>query len=347
MTSWPCDRPVATPSTPWRGARSRTATGAKRRLIKAEYVFAPYKPTNAILTNGDIDLSGSVDHERHGPDHPGERAHQRQRDRLQQQPRSSTARSRRRGPCRAAARSKVTGTCTAQQPRQELPVIGPRAVYNSYSAITPQWFDLCYQSGKGVVRRPASTGPCTGTPVTDVGSSGAPVEFQGWSVALSSTGIPTWTLASGSSSYPGAYYVYGGNVEVGGNGNSKEDRFVTVMAEALPTGGPANRCGKVGGDISWKLFQLRPYLSGLVLLADGSLLGGANADAGPGLFVAGDKIDLKTSSSTIQGAIVAGNRCAAAGTNAVQGITVTYDDTVEAPVNDVIRTTLWLEYQAG
>lgn len=325
---------------------SRTAPGAKRRLIKAEYVFAPYKPTNAILTNGNIDLSGSVTTNATDPSIP---ANVHTNANVLDYNNSLTVNGSvsATGTLPGGCPSKVTGTCTDAQPKQELPVIDPRSIYNSYALITPQWFDLCRDAG-GVasVHKPASTGPCSGDLITKLGISGSPVEFQGWSMTVSG-GIPLWTLASGAASYPGAYYVYGGNAQIGGNGNSKEDRFVTVMAEGLPTGGAADRCGKFGGDISWKLFSLRPYLSGLVLAAQGSLLGGANADAGPGLFVAGDKIDLKTSSSTIQGAIIAGNKCAAAGTNTVQGITVTYDDTVEAPVNDVIRTTLWLEYQSG
>ncbi len=85
-------------------------------------------------------------------------------------------------------------------------------------------------------------------------------------------------------------------------------------------------------------------MSGLALHAGSSLYGSANADAGPGLFVAADKVDLQTSSSTITGAIVAKNECAAAGVNNVQGVTIKYDKTIEAPVNDIIRTTLWLEY---
>src|SRR4051794_28154279 len=39
---------------------SRTAVHRKTRLIKAEYLFGPFKPSNAILTNGNLNFSGSV-----------------------------------------------------------------------------------------------------------------------------------------------------------------------------------------------------------------------------------------------------------------------------------------------
>ncbi len=39
---------------------SRATAGAKKRLVKAEYLFAPYKPTNAVLTQGALNFSGSV-----------------------------------------------------------------------------------------------------------------------------------------------------------------------------------------------------------------------------------------------------------------------------------------------
>ena len=61
-------------------------------------------------------------------------------------------------------------------------------------------------------------------------------------------------------------------------------------------------------------------------------------------MLAGDKVDLQTSSATVKGSIIANNACAAAGTNNVQGMTITYDQSVEAPVYSVVNTTLWLEY---
>ena len=39
---------------------TRTAANAKERLLKAEYIFAPYRPGKALLTGGNIDFSGSI-----------------------------------------------------------------------------------------------------------------------------------------------------------------------------------------------------------------------------------------------------------------------------------------------
>jgi hypothetical protein len=42
--------------------------------------------------------------------------------------------------------------------------------------------------------------------------------------------------------------------------------------------------------------------------------------------------------------MVAGNNCAAAGGNNIQGVTINYDRNAQVPISSVIDTTLWLEY---
>jgi hypothetical protein len=325
---------------------SRTAVKAKQRLIKAEYIFAPFSPGKAILVSSALDFSGSVTVNNADPSLPADvhtngsvTGYNNSLDVSG----SITASGTLPGSCPGG----VEGGCQSGAPLESIPVPNPRAVYNQYAAITDQWFDLCSAGAYGQVRQPAAT-PCTGTLLANVGGGTTPVaEFNGWTfTAGSGTTAPLWTLPRTAGSYPGVYYVYQGDAQVGGNGNSNEDRFVTVIAESAMTGGTAAHCGKLGGNVSWKLFHLRPYLSGLVLMAQADLTGGANNEAGSGLFMAGDKIDLNTSSATITGAVVAANLCAAAGPNTVQGVTILYDQNVETPVNDMIRTTLWLEYQS-
>jgi hypothetical protein len=46
----------------------------------------------------------------------------------------------------------------------------------------------------------------------------------------------------------------------------------------------------------------------------------------------------------VKGSIIANNTCPQAGTNNIANMTITYDDSVEAPVYSVVNTTLWLEY---
>ena len=307
------------------------AAGTKDRLLKAEYVFAPFAPGKALLTDGDLDFSGSVAISHLDPTLP---ADVHTNDSVVGWNNSLTVSGSvtATGTLAGSCPSGVAGGCAAGKPVEPIPNTNTRVVWANEATVEPNWLDLC---PLGVARKPnpSDTAPCQGTIV----SSGP------WVYSLDGL-IPTWTYPRTSSNVPGVYYVYRGNAVVGGNGHSSDVRQITVLAEPAPTGGTVATCGKLGGDITWKLFNLQPYLSGLALHAGSSLYGSANADAGPGLFLAADKIDIATSSSTITGAIVAKNECAAAGTNNVQGVTIKYDKTIEAPVNDIIRTTLWLEY---
>lgn len=306
------------------------AVGTKDRLLKAEYVFAPFKPGKALLTDGDLDFSGSVAISNLDPTLPADVHSNDAASGINPSTNVSgsiTATGTLTGNC-----GSVTGGCLSGQPPEPIPTTQPRVVWSTYAPYEPNWVDLC---PLGVARKPGptDTAPC----------QGAIVSPGPWVYSLDG-GIPTWTYPRASSNVPGAYYVYHGNAVVGGNGNAPDVRQITVVAEPAPIGGGASSCGKLGGDVTWKLFNLQPYLAGLALFAGANLYGEANAEAGPGLFLAGDKVQMSTSSSVITGAIVASNTCAAAGTNEVQGVTIRYDETVEAPVNDIIRTTLWLEY---
>lgn len=320
---------------------TRSSERAKKRLLKAEYVFAPYKPTNAVLTNGNLDFSGSVAVNAVGGAVSAD-VHTNSNITGVNGSTSIQGTVSASGSVSGCGGS-VTGGCTSTTPQQAIPLLNARTLYESQRGRYPTgWFDLC---PGGDVRGPAATGalPCTGTVLAPAGG------YNGWQwTAGSGTTAPKWTLPrTAGGPYPGAYYVYQGDAQLGDNGNSNTLWQVTVLAEAKPTGGTATSCGKLGGNITWKLFNMTPYLPGLQLLADANLTGNANNDAGTGLFLAGDKIDLNTSSATLNGAVVAGNQCPAQGSNTIQGVTINYDDTVEAPLTDVIRTSLWLEYPAG
>ena len=39
---------------------SHTDPGAVTRMVKAEYVFMPFRPTHAVLTGGDLNISSST-----------------------------------------------------------------------------------------------------------------------------------------------------------------------------------------------------------------------------------------------------------------------------------------------
>jgi Tfp pilus assembly protein PilX len=316
---------------------SRSATNAKERLLKVEYIFAPYRPGKALLTGGDLDFSGSVAinaiaglpadvHTNSSATGIG--------DSLNVSGSISAS-----GTVNSCT-SKVLGGCETGVGKERIPPANPRAVYTEFASTTGQWYDLC---NDGTVRSPATTGPlvpCTGAQI-------ATSPYRGWYWTAGNATTPgTWTLQSTGTSYPGVYYVYGANAQLGANGNSNVLQTVSVLAESTYPSGFTNAatCNKYGGNINWKLFDLQNYLRGVVFIAQGNLVGTANSSAQSGLMLAGDKVDLQTSSASVQGSVIANNTCAAAGTNTVQGMQITYDDSVEAPVYSVVNTTLWLEY---
>lgn len=315
---------------------SRESAGNKRRLIKAEYLFAPYKPTNAVLTEGALDFSGSVAITSVSST-PSD-VHANSTISGYNGSTNIAGSMSASGALSGSCPSSITGGCTAGAPVQALPNISARRYYDSQrAAYASHWFDLCPD---GVMRGPAAVGalPCTGSTMSTT---------NGWEFAVTG-GVPTWTLPrTAGGPFNGIYYVYQGDAVVGSNGNSSTTWQISVLAEAERGVTNAATCDKRGGNVEWKLFNLTPWLSGLQMLAEANLTGNANATAGSGLFLAGDKVDLNTSSSTITGAVIAANDCAAAGENTIQGVTINYDDTMETPLSDIIRTSLWLDYPAG
>lgn len=315
----------------------RDIAKAKRRLIKAEYLFAPYKPTNAVLTQGGLDFSGSVAITSVSST-PSD-VHSNSTIGGYNSSTSIAGSMSASGTLSGSCPSSVTGGCTAGAPIQALPNISARRYYDSQrAAYASNWYDLCPD---GAMRAPAPAAgalPCTGSPLSTT---------NGWEFAVIG-GVPTWTLPrTAGGPYNGIYYVYQGDAVIGSNGNSSTTWQISVLAEAEQGVTNPATCDKRGGNVTWRLFNLTPWLSGLQLLAEGNLTGDANASAGSGLFLAGDKVDLQTSSSTITGAVIAANSCAAAGGNTIQGVTINYDDTMETPLSDIIRTSLWLDYPAG
>ena len=332
-------------------APSRTSTHSKHRLIKAEYLFGPFKPSNAILTNGDLNFSGSVYSDYIGA---ATSANVHSNGNITSNGSGSmtilgqvTASGSNAVANGGSCPNGVTGPCTSSAPLERVNVPSSRQIYNALSTGTSDWYDLC-PDGTVHTPNPAGGTPCSGTQI-----GAAP--YRGWTyTGPAGSAAPLWTLVrqSGTTTYPGAYYVYHGDAQVGDQGNDSTAWNITVMAESgkpgvdgVP-GGYTNAasCNKYGGNINWKLFTIQNYLQGTVFVADGNLTGSANTNAGDGMFYAADKVDLSTSSGTITGAVVAGNGCAAAGSSNIQGMTIHYDQDAQIPVSSIIDTTLWLEY---
>jgi hypothetical protein len=313
---------------------SRDYPGADERLLKAEYIFAPFRPGQAVLTGGDVDFSGSV--AVNAVTGAGADIHTNSSVTGANNSLSVSGSMTASGSV-SSCPAGVVGGCKSGEPPETIPVANPRSVYTDYALTTAQWFDLC---DDGTVRSPSSSGPCQGAQL-----STSPYRSWYWTAGNATT-PGTWTLQNTGTSYPGVYYVYGANAQIGANGNSNVTQTVSVLAESTTPTGYTNAatCDKFGGNISWKLFDIQNYLRGVIFIAQGTLSGQANSTAQSGLMLAGDAINLQTSSATVKGSVIANNNCAAAGANHVQGMTVTYDESVEAPVYSIVNTTLWLEY---
>ena len=316
-----------------------TLTSAKKRFLKVEYLFAPYKPGNAILTAGNLKFSSSVTVD------------------VSLLAAGGSANVHTNGSANGTGCSQtVNGTVTSSgtysvcgsvgssgsgggQPLESVPEVKARFLYDTFaSQYSTGWYDLC---PNGQVKS-ASTSPCTGTTLADVSGGGT---YRGWSYASGSgTTAPLWSMTS-TSWGDGIYYVYQGDASI--NRNTVVNS-ATVIAEAKSGGGPAATCNKLGGSITAKLVTIsNAALPGTVLVADTDLVITSNFQAGIGVFAAGDQIQVETSSNGITGTIIANDTCTAGGDiNEVKNAVIKYDRNVEVPLLDIIRTTQWLELKA-
>jgi len=320
------------------------AQNSKRRLIKAEYLFAPYQPDSAILTQGNLNFSGSVLVDATAPaDAAGVHTNG-----------SVTGNSSLtvKGQITSSGSYDVGGATVeagsgGNQPLKSVPAIRPREIYESQTSFGGSvaggaydgfWYDLC-PDGLLHGREPTQIVPCAGPAV----GSPALGTSRGWNFAPASVvgGPGKWSMDEASSPFGGIYYALQADVEINGKTRNGDPPWrATVFAEAGGTG-----CTKVGGDISWKLTDIQNFIPGLVLIAGRDLHGSANNDAGDGLFGAAEQIYLKTSSAALTGYLIASDECPdPANPSEVQGVTLKYDRTAESPIKSVVRTTLWLEY---
>lgn len=331
------------------------ANNARQRLIKAEYLFVPYAPTNAVLTGGNLTVSSSTTVNTPSNVDPClAQVHSNGTVSIVGNPTvtgqiSSTAASSgsyKQGDCKDA--TKNSGSVT-NSPAQPIPVISAREVYlRNYAQYANNWYDLC---PNGEVRQPSSTGPCTGT-VLATSSTTANAGFNNWKFITSNNpadpGAALWEGMKGGVG-DGIYYIKGGDVDQA-NANPHSNA-VTIIAAAT-TDNPAS-CPKIGGNIQWGKNNFgAPAMTGLFMLADADLSTDSNFYAGsassPGLFVAGDQIDLETSSNGAYGGVIAADQCSTGGIGVTEDVvknpTVTYVPNALAPFTSTIDTALWLEY---
>ena len=339
---------------------SFAAASKQSRLLKAEYIFAPYKPTEAVLTQGDVTLDSSTT----VTIAPGSGA-------------ATQAGVHSNGSISVQGNPSVTGLVTSTgtssgssnnfasnpgggisvSPAETVPHISARSLYfteepryvvNSSST----WYDLCRD---GTARQPSSSGPCTGTSLGSFTSGALFNNAWQWKPAGScpdSSTAPCWL--AGKNLPDGVYYVDGADVAMAsGVGNTTTAHATIIAAAQDPTA-----CAKTGGTIDWDHTNISaPAISGLFMLADADLQTGSNFSAGSddgqgnvvaGQFDAGDQVNMQTSSNGAFGSVIAADQCTASGTlvpvNEIKNPSIYFDPNAAAPVSGVLDTTLWLEY---
>lgn len=326
---------------------SREAPQAAARAIRVEYLFSPYKPNQAILTEADLVFSGSVEVDL--ADNSGATsADVHSNSDLSAGNNSlkvngsvtASGANDRSGTC---PDGKITGTCEAGAPPQAIPRVNARSLYRALATeAAAGWFDLCPD---GSVRAPdlsdpASPTPCTGEVLSPDGT------YRGWVLEDANTTDATWVFTPvDGTDYPGAYYAYQTNVSLEKGKGNKNEVTMSVIVEAKPDGWPnhAESCDKSGGTLIWKHGYITNYLPGVLFVADTAVIGEANSDVGVGVIAAGDYIDWNTSSSTVRGSMVTSGNCPTSPTNVIQGVALSYDSSSEVPLSTLIRTTGWLE----
>lgn len=325
------------------------APNSKSRLLKNEYIFGPYAPGQAILTQGNLNLSGSVLVNAA----TGTSAGVHTNGTLTSSSASLTVT----GDLTSSGAYNVNGNATVGSgsggatPLQDVPVPDPNYLYGTLQEsfggtvnvvtgnYTGAWYDLC-DDGKARARDNTNSTPCTGTVLATASGS---TRFRGWNFAASGSGPPTWTMNESSKPYDGIYYVYGADAVINGKTRNGDPAWhASVLAE--PKLG-STACSKTGGNIEWKLTDIANYIPGIVLLAGADLTDAANNSAGNGLFGAADQVYMHTSSADVTGYIIAGDQCPdSSKPSEIQGITLHFDSSAESPIKSLIRTTLWLEY---
>jgi hypothetical protein len=327
------------------------ATPTATRIIKSDYIFMPYRPTNAILTGANLDISASTTvSAAFGADPSVAAIHANGTVTGVGNPTAY-------GPVSSSAGSSFSsnrfaanpGGNVTTTPQQSIPYVDATAFYyhapadDSNAVLSGNWFDLCPD---GNARPYSSGGPCTSTTVLGSGTGGS--SFRGWSYT---SGTHLWTASRDTTS--GAYFVYHGDV-TNGTGNTAIPN-ISVIAAAENS---SNCATKQYGNIRWDHYDMvAPMFHNLFMYADGDITTTSNFTAGSGIsappvvsgmFVAGDQIMMETSSQGAVGSVVASDQCNtthAPTSNQVKNPAVYFDPNADSPFTSIVTTTLWAEIQ--
>ena len=337
----------------------RGAAEVKQRLIKAEYLFTPYAPAHAILTGGNLELASSTTVTSAPPNSPSLAAvHTNGTITVGGGNPTVMGAVTQSGANPTASSNNFalnTSNTVVGAPRQSIPYEGARAVWarNRLSNPLGGWYDLCPD---GTVRSPNGVAPCDllSTVLADVAPVGS--SFRGWSYDGAGA-VKVWSAGSAikQTGFSGTYYVSEANVINPASNSGPAVPNLTVLASSVAPG----TCNKTAGNISWgSTDPAAPSLPNTFLVADQDLLTSSNYQAGSagggtvisGFFIAGDQMEMSTSSAGAYGAVIAVDQCDPADglspvdRNIIKNPSIYYDPNAQAPFTDIINNTLWLEY---
>jgi cytoskeletal protein CcmA (bactofilin family) len=320
----------------------------KVRVIRAAYDFAPFAPGAAILTDGDLHISGEA-----MIDGAQGNVHANGDVTLEGRPTVSGYASAQ-GDYEAIG-SPTVGQALEGQPEREVPLVDPRENYPMSE------YDLCpngdvrtgpsYSVGDG--KFPNTSGvPCGG----DWLANASTVEYKAWDMMLGtdpSKGA-RWRF-DGPTGHDGVYYIYRGSAEVSGApGTPAAPWSVTIFAEATPaSGGERDHCPHIGGDIDvggQPTIRRHDKAQPLQFIAGRDLkVAGNPGTTYEGVLAAHEQFSV-SGHPTIRGVVIANDYCDTTGSPvgiSLVDITgsahITYDGGLEVPLGRQIRTTHWNE----
>lgn len=329
-------------------ATAPSDASGKIRVLRAEYDFAPFSPTTAILTDGDLELGGNAKVDGSGPNVHGNRDVRVIGGSVQVGGFVSSS-----GGFSGSPNVGDPANTGGGRPRIEVPEIDPRANYSMSE------YDLCPDgkvragpnydaAGMDVVNGIAavastSTTPCNGSVLALDG-------FRNWARRGA-----YWTY-SGTGSDHGVYYIYQGSATIAGSpGTAAAPWKVTIFAEAVGSGSNDHQCPHThtGGDIDIQgnpTTVFHDKAQGLGYVAGRDLVIQGTASSGfyfVGVHAAHEQFRILGTAS-MEGSVIAENACHTGGspagpTSEVGGnVKITFNG-ASVPLGSNIRTTLWLE----
>lgn len=316
----------------------------KVRIIRAAYDYAPFVPSVAILTDGDLKIQGNA-----SITGAGGSVHANGNVSMQGSPNIS-------GYVSASGTYSPGGTVGdpansgGGKPPREVPMINPRENY------VMSEYDLCpngdvrtgpsYSAGGGFF--PNTSGvPCGGALLGDGDGQG----YRGWKATVGSPALWKYNDKDG---YDGVYYIYQGSADISGNpGSPAQPWKVTIMAEAISSGSEPGHCPHLGGDIlvtGGGDMKRHDTAQPLHLIAGRDLkMHGNPGTSWEGVYAAHEQFDI-SGNTDLNGIVIANDYCDSSGSPVSQATVnltgsahLNYDGGLEVPLGRRIRTTHWNE----